>query len=72
LEKRLAEEQGTGRFCHGDIPGFADCVLVPQVANAKRFKVDLGAFPTILRINDGCLRLEAFQKAAPERQPDAD
>jgi maleylacetoacetate isomerase len=72
LEKRLAEEQGTGRFCHGDIPGFADCVLVPQVANAKRFKVDLGAFPTIVRINDECLKLEAFQKAAPERQPDAD
>ncbi len=72
LEKRLADEKGTGRFCHGDTAGFADCVLVPQVANARRFKVDLGAFPTILRINDECLKLEAFQKAAPERQPDAD
>jgi maleylacetoacetate isomerase len=72
LEKRLTDEQGTGRFCHGDTPGFADCVLVPQVANAKRFKVDLGAFPTILRIDGECLELEAFQKAAPERQPDAD
>jgi maleylacetoacetate isomerase/maleylpyruvate isomerase len=72
LEKRLADEKGTGRFCHGDTPGFADCVLVPQVANARRFKVDLGAFPTILRINDECLEVEAFQKAAPERQPDAD
>jgi maleylacetoacetate isomerase len=71
LEKRLADEKGTGRFCHGNTPGFADCVLVPQVANAKRFKVDLGAFPTILRINDACLKVEAFQKAAPERQPDA-
>jgi maleylacetoacetate isomerase len=71
LEKRLADEQGTGRFCQGDAPGFADCVLVPQVANAKRFKVDLGAFPTIVRINDECLKLEAFQRAAPERQPDA-
>ena len=72
LEKRLAAEAGTGRFCHGDTPGFADCVLVPQVANAKRFKVDLSAFPTILRINDECLALEPFQKAAPERQPDAE
>jgi maleylacetoacetate isomerase len=72
LEKRLADERGSGRFCHGDTPGFADCVLVPQVANAKRFKVDLGPFPTILRINDECLALEAFQKAAPERQPDAE
>jgi hypothetical protein len=34
--------------------------------------VDLGAFPTIVRINDECLKLEVFQKAAPERQPDAD
>ena len=72
LEKRLTDEQGTGRFCHGDTPGFADCVLVPQVANAKRFKVDLGAFPTILRIDGECLKLEAFQQAAPERQPDAE
>jgi maleylacetoacetate isomerase len=45
LEKRLAEEQGTGRFCHGDIPGFADCVLVPQKCQYEGFKVDLGAFP---------------------------
>jgi maleylacetoacetate isomerase len=72
LEKRLAEERSTGRFCHGDAPGFADCVLVPQVANAKRFKVDLGAFPAIVRINDECQKLEAFKRAAPERQPDAE
>jgi maleylacetoacetate isomerase len=71
LEKRLAGETGTGRFCHGDTPGFADCVLVPQVANARRFKVELDAFPTILRINDECQKLEAFQQAAPENQPDA-
>lgn len=71
LEKRLAGEKGTGRFCHGDTPGFADCVLVPQVANAKRFEVELDDFPTILRVNQECLKLEAFQRAAPENQPDA-
>ena len=71
LEKRLASEPYTGRFCHGDSPGFADCVLVPQVANAVRFKVELAEFPTIRRINDECLELEAFRKAAPENQPDA-
>src|SRR5512145_1832050 len=54
LEKRLATEAGTGRYCHGDTPGFADCVLVPQVANARRFKVDLAAFPTICRIDAAC------------------
>ncbi len=71
LEKRLAYEPGTGRFCHGDTPGLADVALVPQVANANRFKVDLAAFPTIRRINEECLKLDAFHRAAPEQQPDA-
>ena len=71
LETRLAHEAGTGRFCHGDTPGFADCVLVPQVANARRFKVDLEAFPTIRRIDEACRELEPFKQAAPENQPDA-
>jgi maleylpyruvate isomerase len=72
LEKRLATEPETGKFCHGDTPGYADVFLVPQVANANRFKVDLSAFPTIRRINDDCLALEAFQRATPARQPDAE
>jgi len=71
LEKRLTGEPQTGRFCHGDTPGFADCALVPQVANARRFKVDLGAFPTIVRIDAACRELEPFKQAAPENQPDA-
>jgi maleylacetoacetate isomerase len=71
LEKRLSGEPDTGRFCHGDTPGVADCVLVPQVANARRFKVDLGEFPTILRIDEACRDLEPFRQAAPENQPDA-
>jgi len=72
LERRLASESQSGRFCHGDQPGFADCALVPQVANAHRFKVDLGDFPTIRRINDACVALEPFQRAAPQNQPDAE
>jgi len=72
LERRLASEPHTGRFCHGDQPGFADCALVPQVANAHRFKVDLGDFPTIRRINDACVALEPFQRAMPKNQPDAE
>jgi maleylpyruvate isomerase len=72
LEKRLATERDTGRYSHGDAPGFADVVLVPQVANANRFKVDLGPFPTIRRINDACLELEPFRKAMPQNQPDAE
>ena len=72
LEKRLATEKETGKFCHGDAPGFADITLVPQVANANRFKVDLTPFPTIRRINDECLKLDAFRKAMPANQPDAE
>lgn len=72
LEKRLAAESETGKFCHGDTPGYADIFLVPQVANANRFKVDLGAFPNIRRINENCLALDAFQRALPANQPDAE
>lgn len=72
LEKRLGTEKDTGQFCHGDKPGFADIVLVPQVANANRYKVDLAPFPTIRRINDHCLALEPFRKAMPQNQPDAE
>ena len=72
LEKRLATEKETGKFCHGDAPGFADITLVPQVANANRFKVDLTLFPNIRRINDECLKLEPFRKAMPANQPDSE
>ncbi len=71
LEKRLASERGTGAYCHGDAPGLADVCLVPQVANAVRFKVDLEPFPLIRRINALCLEHEAFRQAAPQNQPDA-
>jgi maleylacetoacetate isomerase len=72
LEKRLTTEKETGTFCHGDTPGFADITLVPQVANANRYKVDLEPFPVIRRINESCLALEPFKKAMPQNQPDAE
>jgi maleylacetoacetate isomerase len=71
LERRLASEPATGKFCHGDSPGFADVSLVPQVFNAQRFDCPLQAFPTIRRIFDACMELDAFQRAAPMNQPDA-
>ena len=71
-EERLVRESWTGRFCHRDAPGLADIALTPQIANARRFKVDLTPFPVIRRIADECTKLEAFQKAAPEHQPDAE
>ena len=72
LEGMLAEHPMTGRFCHGDTPGLADALLVPQVYNAVRFDCDLSPFPTVSRINEECLALEAFDRARPETQPDAE
>lgn len=71
LEKLLAGNSRTGKFCHGDQPTLADICLVPQVFNAKRFEIDLAPFPTIRRIHDHCLTLKAFTDAAPEKQADA-
>ncbi|MDE2024740.1 MAG: maleylacetoacetate isomerase [Gammaproteobacteria bacterium] len=71
LDKLLDGSPATGKFCHGDQPTLADVCLVPQVFNARRFKIDLGSFPSIERINAACLALQAFADAAPERQPDA-
>src|SRR5580704_16353582 len=66
LERWLARDAATGRFCHGDSPTMADVCLVPQVFNARRFSVDLNAFPRILAIDAACRELPAFQAAAPE------
>lgn len=71
VEAMLAEHPSTGEFCEGDRPTLADCVLVPQVYNARRFNVDLAAYPTIVRIDAACRALPAFEAAAPERQADA-
>jgi maleylpyruvate isomerase len=72
LEAMLATGRETGRFCHGDTPGMADCCLVPQLANARRFKCDLAPYPTLVAIEKNCLALDAFQRAAPDQQPDAE
>jgi maleylpyruvate isomerase len=68
LEPRLVRDGATGRFCHGDAPTMADVCLVPQVANARRFAVDLTPYPRITGIDAACRDLPAFQAAAPERQ----
>jgi maleylacetoacetate isomerase len=72
LEASLGRDRETGRFCHGDAPSLADCCLVPQLANAHRFKCDVSPYPTLLRIEKNCLALETFRRAAPDQQPDAE
>jgi len=75
FETMLAHGEGsgeTGDCCHGDSPTLADCCLLPQVYNARRFECDESGWPTIRRI---CAHLEtiaAINRAAPEKQPDAE
>nr|WP_326528682.1 maleylacetoacetate isomerase [Rhodoferax sp.] len=71
IEALLANDPATGTFCHGNAPGLADCCLIPQIANSRRFDTPLQAFPTIRRIEEACLALDAFAKAAPQLQSDA-
>ncbi|MDX1556048.1 MAG: maleylacetoacetate isomerase [Xanthomonadales bacterium] len=71
FETWIGEGGESGAFCHGDEPGLADCFLVPQVYNAERFGCDLGPYPRIREITARCRRLDAFDAAAPENQPDA-
>ena len=68
IERWLARDKATGRFCHGDAPTLADVCLVPQVANARRYAMDLTPYPSIVRIDAACRELAAFQAAAPDRQ----
>jgi maleylpyruvate isomerase len=72
LEAQLAADAATGTFCHGDVPTMADVCLVPQLANARRANIPLDGYPTLLRIDATCRALDAFARAAPDRQPDAD
>lgn len=72
LEKRLAGDPRVGALCFGDTPTVADLCLVPQVFNARRFKIDMSRFPTLERIADHAEQIDAFQRAAPAQQPDAE
>ena len=71
VERQLAGHPATGRFCHGDSPGLADCVLVPQIHNAQRFDCRLEHVPTVMRIFEHCMQLEAFSSTQPSACPDA-
>jgi glutathione S-transferase len=61
-----------GPYACGSAVTMADIFLVPQVANARRLKVPLEKFPKIVAIDAACLKLEGFDRARPENQPDAE
>lgn len=71
VEQKLAARPG-GDYCFGNTPTMADCCLIPQVFNARRLHCDLAALPNVSRIFERCMQLPAFQRAAPERQIDAE
>ncbi|SIP88047.1 maleylacetoacetate isomerase [Solilutibacter tolerans] len=72
MQAMLADSTETGAFCHGESPTMADCCLIPQLFNARRFDLDLSAYPELIRIEANALALPAFERARPENQPDAE
>ncbi len=70
VERQLAAQPST--FCHGDTPTLADCVLVPQIFNARRFDAKLDHVPQVMRVFDACMKLPAFESTRPENCPDAE
>jgi len=71
FEALLAADKNRGEFCFGGQPGLADVYLVPQVESARRFKVDMARWPLISAVDAACMKLDAFEQAAPMKQPDA-
>jgi len=72
IEEMLSRDPRTGRFCYGDAPTIADICLIPHLASAKMlYACDLEPYPTVRRIFDACMQIDAFALAHPLQQPDA-
>ena len=71
VERQLVGSADPGRFCFGDTPTLADCVLVPQIHNAQRMECRLDHVPTVMRVFGECMQLDAFSKTQPSACPDA-
>lgn len=71
VESQLAGDANQNKFCFGATPTLADCVLVPQIHNAQRMECRLDHVPTVMRVFDECMRLDAFSRTQPSACPDA-
>lgn len=72
FERMLAASPDTGRFCHGDQPTLADCCLLPQIYNSRRFDCDESNWPEIRRVCESLQAIAVVKDAAPENQIDAE
>jgi maleylpyruvate isomerase len=70
VERQLTAQRS--RYCHGETPTLADCVLVPQIFNAQRYKCRTDHVPQVMRVFEACMRLDAFSKTQPSACPDAE
>ena len=71
MEKLLDGRDWQGPYCLDGQVTITDACLIPQIYNARRFEIAMDEFPSLVKIEQACMELEAFRSAAPENQVDA-